>query len=496
MVLQLFLLGLIIILTLIYYTGKHNENYWKKRGVKFYDKNKLMGPFWEFLTQDRALFQILHDLYKMYPDEPAIGFGAFTTPSLYVKDKTNVQYVMQSPSFIDRGISYNHGDLLADNMVFMSGIRWKLMRQKMTPLFTSSKLKNMYYIMDKSAQDFVEYLRKNEGKSNITFDTLTTFCCAAICGAVFGIHTESTFDSPFMEIGRGGFKATWWSNIRFSILNVSPWLFKELNLRLFKLEYEKFFIGAMKKIFREREKEGIKRHDFVDLCLSIQKTGAIKHDESGYTMEPTDELLAAQGFFFFSAGVEPAAAGLFGALIEIGRRPEIQKKVQSEIDVIFEKYNGNLNYEAVMEMEYLDKVLSESLRVHPPVGFLSRRCLEDSVLPVGNIKIDKGTRILTPIFEYHHDPQYYNDPEVFDPERFSEDAKQTLGVTYQPFGFGSRICIGGRYARFQVKSGLSHILRNFDLRTNINKGGIKYGKDQVQVRIKNVDIEFKQRINN
>lgn len=490
MIVFLLLLGTALALTVSYFGGQYNERYWRKRGVKFHEQNKFSGPFWEYMTKKVPFFQIFHDMYKEYPNEPVVGFGSFFSPSLYVKDKTNVQFVMQSPVFIDRGFEYNDGDQLADNILFMSGVRWKLMRQKMTPLFTASKLKNMFYIMDKSAQDFVEYLQNNpEKRIGNTFETLSTFCCAAIGAAVFGITSKSTFDSPFLVPTRGAFNPTLWSNIRFSINSLTPPLFKILKLKFFK-EYEEFFIGAMKQVFRQREKEEVKKHDFADICLSIQKSGTMRHEETGYTMEPTDELLAAQGFFFFTAGVEPAATGIFGALIEIGRHPEIQKKVQQEIDDVFSKYNGELSYDAIVEMEYLEKVLCESLRVYPPIGYLTRRCIEDTELPVGNIKLKKGTKVFTPIYEYHHDPQYFKDPEVFDPERFSEDAKQSMGVTYMPFGYGPRICIGARYARLQVKAGLAHVLHNFDVRTHVHKGGIKYGKDQVQVRMKNVEVEY------
>nr|WCQ76343.1 cytochrome P450 monooxygenase 321F5 [Conogethes punctiferalis] len=438
MILFLLLCGVAVALTLVYLTAKYNESYWKKRGVKFHQHNKVMGPFWEFITTRRALFQIFHDMYKKYPDEKAVGFGSILTPSLYVKDTTNVNFVMQSPAFNDRGVTYNEGDVLADNILLMTGVRWKLMRQKMTPLFTALKLKNMYYIMDKSAQDFVEYLNKNPEKRNgNTFETLTTFCCAAISAAVFGITADSTFDSPFLPMATQAFKPTFWSNLRFTIASVCPDLFKKLNLKFFK-EYEGLFVGAMKRVFRQREQEASKKHDFADICLSIQKGGTMKHTETGYKMDPTDELLAAQGFFFFTAGVEPAASGMFGALIEIGKYPDIQRKTQKEIDEVFEKYKGEINYDAISEMEYLDKVLSESLRVYPPIGFLTRRCIEDTVLPEGNIKIQKGTKVYTPIYEYHHDPKYFKDPEVFDPERFSEEAKHSMGVTYMPFGYGQR----------------------------------------------------------
>ncbi|CAG9782673.1 unnamed protein product [Diatraea saccharalis] len=493
MIVVILLFVVICVLTFVYLKGLYNENYWKKRGVKFDDRNKLMGPFWDFLVSDRSMFEIMADLYAKYPDEPAVGFGTITSPALYVKDVTNVLYVLQGPMFLDRGVNYLADDYLADNILFMSGARWKLMRQKMTPLFTSAKLKNMYYIIDKSALDFIDYLNKNPAKlkAKDTFDTLSMFCSAAVGAAVFGVSTKSIFDSPFLEMARDASKPTFKSNMKFTLASIAPKLFQAFKMRFFK-EFEPFFIGAIKNVLRQREQENVKKHDFVDICLSIQKNGVMKNEDGSLKMEPTDELLAAQGFFFFIAGVEPVATAVFSAMIEVGRHPEIQTRLQEEIDFIFDKYDGQLSYDAVSDMEYLESVINEALRMYPPIGISTRRCMEDTVLPVGNIKVEKGTAVFLPVYEYHHNPEFYEKPHVFDPDRFSGD-KQQLGVLYQPFGFGTRTCIGMRYAKLQAKCSLAHIIRNFVLKTVIGKGGIKFGKDQVQLRLKNVHVELNHR---
>ncbi|CAG9782672.1 unnamed protein product [Diatraea saccharalis] len=490
MIVLILLSVVICVLTFIYFKGLYNENYWKKRGVKFDNRNKVMGPLWDFLIGEQSMFEILADLYAKYSDEPAVGFGSITSPALYVTDVTNVRYVLQGPMFIDRGVNYLEDDYLADNILFMSGARWKLMRQKMTPLFTSSKLKNMYYIMDKSALDFIDYLNNNPDKREAkdTFNTLNMFCSAAVGAAVFGVSTKSIFDSPFLEMARNAMRSTFQNNIKFALASVAPKLFTALKLRLFK-KFEPFFIGAMKQVFRQREQENVKKHDFVDICLSIQKNDVMKNEDGSLEMEPTDELLAAQGFFFFIAGVEPIATTILCTMIEISRHSEIKERLQGEIDLIFDKYNGLLPFDALTELEYLDNVINEALRMYPPISFSTRRCMEDTVLPVGNIKIDKGTTLWLPIYDFHYNPKFFDNPYMFDPDRFS-GVKQNNGVLYQPFGFGTRTCIGMRYAKLQVKCSLAHIIHNFELKTVIGEGGMKFGKERIQLRIENVNIEY------
>ncbi|CAK1600334.1 unnamed protein product [Parnassius mnemosyne] len=478
----------------IYYLKRlYNEFYWKKRGVKFYPKGKVIGPLGIFLTKKQALFEIFIDIYKMYPNEPAVGVGSILNPALYVKDPTNVQHVLSLDfnSFYHRGFDVNENDLLANNILFLNGSKWKLIRQTMTPLFTSSKLKSMYYIIDRSAQDFVEYLNNNQEKlKGDMFNTLSTFSSAAIGAAVFGIGTESIFNSPFLKMAQNSMTPTFSQNIKFVISAFNGTLYKLLRIKLYK-QHEEFFIGAVKQVIRQREQEKIRRHDFADLCVNIQNNGVLKDPDSGLEIYPTDEVLAAQAFFFFIAGVEPSAAAMQATLIELGRNPDALKRVHDEIDSAFKKHNNTITYDIIQEMEYLEMSLNESMRIHPSVGYLTRECVRDTVLPVGNIKVEKGTKIFTPLYEFHHDSNIFPDPQVFKPERFSRENRSTIADNvFMPFGKGNRLCVGTRYATLQVKAGLVHLLRNFTVTTEIGEGGIKYKKHHTQVRPYNVRIEL------
>lgn len=438
------------------------------------------------------MFQVLGDLYRDYENEPAVGVGSILTPSLFVRDATNVSHILQTDfnAFYHRGIENIEGDQLTESVLFLNGPKWKLMRQNMTPLFTSTKLKSMYYIMDRGAQDFMKHMKQHsELHGGKAFNTMTTYCSAALVASVFGIGTESIFDSPFLEVTRALSKPSIVSNLKFVLLNLSPKLTNFLGIKVFA-KHEKFFIDSMRQVLERRDQEGgLRRHDFADIALQIQKGGMMKDLTTGCEMDPTVGLLSAQAFFFFIAGVEPSATVMFCTLLELGRNPDILRKVQEEIDETFETHK-ELDYDVISGMLYLEKVLSEAMRKFPPIGYLTRQCMQDTVLPVGNIKVDKGTKVFMPIFHIHHDPKYYPEPDVFDPERFSKDGQQPLSDTfYMPFGRGGRICIGARLARLQVKAGLVHLLRHFTPRT-LEPGRMKYKKDSINVRPENIDVAF------
>ncbi|CAB3256126.1 unnamed protein product [Arctia plantaginis] len=400
--------------------------------------------------------------------------------------------LLDSALSLTRGVPICDDDLLADNILFNNGAKWKLLRKKLTPLFTSAKLRNMYYIIDKSAQDFVEFLKLNpdklKGEAHSIYDTITHFNSAAISASVFGIETKSTFESPFREMIVKAIKPSLDLNLKFAIGAISEKLYKVLNLKLFN-KHESFFIGAMKKVIKNRKEEEIIRHDFADLCVKLQKEGTMVDLDNNLSIEPTDEVLAAEAFFFFIAGIEPCTASMFSTMMEMGRHPEILKRVHEEVDAVFEKYNYQLTFDAIAEMDYLDRVLSESLRMYPPLGLLSRKCMRDTVLPVGNVPVKKGVKVYFPVYDFHYDPKYHPNPEVFDPDRFLKE-EEINDLTYLPFGRGNRICIGARYARLQVLSGLMHFLRHYTVKTHELEGGIQYERSPMLVRPKNILIEF------
>lgn len=489
MILQVLLIGSIVALVFIYLLGKNNERYWKKRGVKFYSKNRLLGVFWEFLTTKGAMFEKFNNLYNQFKGEPAVGIGGLFSPSIFITHPKNVQHVLQTDfsSFYHRGLDVNEEDHLADNILFMNGPRWKLMRKNMTPLFTSTKLKNMYYIIDKSAQDLVEYLKENPKTwTGEQFETFMTYGNASVCGGIFGIGSESVFDSPFLKMATKITTPTLINNLKFFIMSLNPTIGKALGITFFK-EFENFFVGAMKNVIEQREKENVKRHDFADICISIRKNGIMKDDSTDTELIPTYELLTAQAMFFLIAGVEPVAVGIFATLVELSEHSDILSRVHEEVDQTFSEFGDKLTYDAITKMTYTDQVLSEAIRKNPPIGYLTRQCVKDTILPVGNVPIQKGTKIFTPIYSIHHDPDYYDEPDVFNPERFAPGNKPNDEI-YMPFGMGNRTCIGERYSKLQMLAGIVHILRHFTVQVKKLGGPIAFKPHFNMVRRIDVDI--------
>jgi cytochrome P450 family 6 len=96
-------------------------------------------------------------------------------------------------------------------------------------------------------------------------------------------------------------------------------------------------------------------------------------------------------------------------------------------------------------------VLKETLRKYPPLPTLNRECSREYRIPGTNVTVEKGIHVVIPVEAIHNDPQYFPEPDRFDPERFSDEAKSKRHhYVYLPFGEGPRICIGNYFNQCPV----------------------------------------------
>jgi cytochrome P450 family 6 len=142
-------------------------------------------------------------------------------------------------------------------------------------------------------------------------------------------------------------------------------------------------------------------------------------------------------------GFETTSTATSFCLYELAKNPEIQRKLQNEIDEVLLTDNKvhEFNYEKIKSMKYLAACVDEALRKYPPGPFLSRETTKDYQIPGTKITIRKGTSVVVPVFGIQNDPDYYEEPDTFKPERFLKNSGEERH-TFMPFGEGSRKCIG------------------------------------------------------
>lgn len=123
----------------------------------------------------------------------------------------------------------------------------------------------------------------------------------------------------------------------------------------------------------------------------------------------------------------------------MGANPEIQSKVQKEIDEVLGEADRPVSYEDLGKLKYLEACFKETLRLYPSVPLIARQCVED--IQVRGHTLPSGTAVVMVPSMVHKDPRYWDDPEIFNPERFiTGELKHPYA--YIPFSAGSRNCIG------------------------------------------------------
>jgi cytochrome P450 len=173
----------------------------------------------------------------------------------------------------------------------------------------------------------------------------------------------------------------------------------------------------------------------------------------------SDELVLSESMQLLVAGHETSSNGLSWLLYLLSSRPDCLERVRQEFDSVLG--DEPLNHGHVTRLEYTIQVMMEGLRLYPPFWMIDRMAVADD--RAGDIDIPRGSTVIVYVYGAHHAPRYWESPESFDPERFTNaNNKLRTPFTHLPFGGGPRGCIGGNYAMLQILMILSVLLRRYD----------------------------------
>ncbi|XP_053619568.1 cytochrome P450 6B6-like [Plodia interpunctella] len=471
-------IGVIVLLLSLYYFGTRNFKYWEKRGVKHDKPIPVFGNNIDVYLLRKSVTQLSVEMYLRYPNEKVVGFFRANAPELVIRDPEIIKRILVTDfeNFYPRGI--NHKEVvepLMRNLFFADGDLWRLLRQRMTPAFTSGKLKAMFPLI----VDCAHRLQKRAltvsaaGEAIDARDMMARYTTDFIGACGFGVNVDSLGDeeSTFRQLGRKIFQPRFQDIIVVVLKEVFPDACKSLKyLSRFEDDFKKF----VSDVLRLRNYKPSGRNDFIDLMLECKQKGTIigesieRRKKDGTpeiaTVELDDTLIAAQVFVFFAAGFETSSSATSYTLHELSYHPEVQEKVQKEIDTVLAKHDGKLTYDSINEMTYLQWTLKEAMRMLPSLGFVSRQCVRPYTFPELSLSIDADVGILIPLQALHNDPLYFEDPKVFRPERFNPECltRQQKDV-FLPFGAGPRACIGERLGLMQSLAGLAAVLSKFSV---------------------------------
>ncbi|MXR42336.1 cytochrome P450 [Halobaculum sp. WSA2] len=224
---------------------------------------------------------------------------------------------------------------------------------------------------------------------------------------------------------------------------------------------------------REKLREAVASLDRIVDELVEEKRRALRDGEIGPDADVVSALLTAEDDdgermaaeqvrdevkTLLLAGHETTALSLTFTLHLLARHPEIEQRLLDELET--ELGDEPAGFDTVRDLKYLDKVVTESMRLLPPVHGILREPTED--VELGGYRVPEGTPLAISQWIVHRDSDHYDDPLAFRPERWTDDMERELHpLAYFPFSSGPRRCVGDRFALLEAKLILATLLRRF-----------------------------------
>jgi cytochrome P450 len=331
-------------------------------------------------------------------------------------------------------------DYAGDGLVLSEGEQWQRQRQLLQRAFTPAKIEGYARKMATEAAEVVAGW--SDGQLLDLKAEMSSLTLRLLCRTLFDLDIE----------GRGAVvkrAATALNGRAGSATAFFPaWLPTPTNRRLHGAMGD---LEAMSDdLVAERRDDAGERDDLLSLLLAAREDGAEMSDD-----EIVDQLVT-----FLFAGHETTALALTYALHTLGHHPDRYRRLQAEVESVTGGAPPALA--DLPRLDYTEQVVKETLRLYPPAYAVFREALED--VAIGGYRVPEGTKVSVPQIHVQRDARFFDDPDAFRPERWTDDFEASLpDYAYFPFGGGPRHCIGMRFAMMELKTVLPTIAGAVDL---------------------------------
>lgn len=332
--------------------------------------------------------------------------------------------------------------MLGNGLVTSEGSFWLRQRRIAQPAFHREKLGAIASIMERDTDDVVNAMPAG----SFDFAQLMTKLTMRIIGeALFSVDVSGESDSAGLAVNELVHQAMerTMSLVSFPLSVPTPKNRRFVNAKatLDKLVFT---------VINER-RAGASKPDLLSMLLDVVD------EETGERM--TDAQLRDEVLTLFAAGHETTSMAASWAMFEIMNNPHVEKRLLAELD-------GNASADKVMRLPYLDAVLKETFRLHPPVWNVARCAEEEDVL--AGYRVPKGHLLFVSQWTVHRHPKLWENATTFDPERFLVDDIERHKYAYFPFLGGPRKCIGDQIAILEAKIILAKLLTTHEFARSKN----------------------------
>jgi len=358
-----------------------------------------------------------------------------------------VKHILQSNhhNYI-RGKSVETGRVLLGNGLPLSdGDFWLSQRRIIQPAFHRQKLSSIAQTITNTIQTQLDSWEKYKNHQPFDMeDEMTKLTLSIIIKTMFSAKISDEQVQALGDAFRTASAFMLWKSQQF--VNIPLWV------PLPKIVAYNKAAKVLNEIVYPLIEDGRKnpQADLLGMLLNA------KDEETGMGM--SDAQVRDEIITIFFAGHETSAMALTWAFYLIAKNPHVESKLIGEIDQVLNRRTPTI--EDLPKLIYTKQVVDEVLRLYPPAYLFAREAVTDQELD--GYLIPAGTMIFITPYVTHHDPTYWSDPEIFDPERFtSENISKRSKDIYYPFGAGPHICIGNNLAMMEMQLTLAMIYQRF-----------------------------------
>ncbi|WP_135826542.1 cytochrome P450 [Halorussus ruber] len=399
----------------------------------------ILGNAHQFFDEGVSFYE------KCEPLGDMVSFSLIDSPGLVVADPDLVQQVL-----VEKNEKFVKGEFVEDNFghaaegVFVvDGETWEHRRSLLQPSFRPNHIKEYRDNIVTVTERIAERMVTQSGEA-VEFDyMMNDLALSVLTSTLFGVEQDHQTHERIHELVDDillRFDGTSYNTF------LPPWVPTVRNLK-----YRRGLSGLhdiIDQLIEQRLADGTDGPDLLSVLLEAREEDP----------EVTDEVIRDELVTFTLAGHDTTSLGLTYTWHLLANNPEKQEKLFAELDEVL---GGDPpTFGDFPELEYLEQVIQEGLRIFPPVTQLFRETATD--VQLGEYHVPEGVTVVMPQWILHRDERFYDDPAAFRPERWAGDLEETLPeYAYFPFGGGPRHCIGMRFGMTEMKIVISMLAQQF-----------------------------------
>jgi cytochrome P450 len=405
----------------------------------------LLGSLPSFWLSNRIDLHAGH--LRKYGDVVRYQLGPLTAHLVLHPD--DVKHVLQ-----ENHANYEKGRgtkrlklLLGDGLLTSEGELWRRQRRLAQPAFHPKRVAELVSTMVRSTETMLAEWgpRAARGESVDLAAEMMRLTLDVVARTLFGADLKGDATRVYAAVTT----ALDFTNKRLMLPITVPMRLPLPGNERFK-RAKKTLDDLVFSIVESRRRAKDHGHDLLAMLMDA------RDDDTGQAM--SDQQLRDEVMTVVLAGHETTAAALAWTFMLLSREPVVWRKLRSEVEEVLG--DRQLTAEDLPKLKYTRMVIEEGMRLYPPAWMFGRSALGEDT--VGGIRIEPGSMvILSPFFTHRH-PQFWSNPEGFDPERFApEEVAKRPKHAYLPFGSGPRVCIGNAFAIAEAQAILATVTQRY-----------------------------------